>query len=56
MLVGYARVSTADQNMDLQREAFRKAGCQQVFEDQGVSGTELTRPGREQALAVLSGR
>jgi DNA invertase Pin-like site-specific DNA recombinase len=37
MLLGYARVSTQDQNLDLQREALTKAGCQKVFEDQ-ISG------------------
>ena len=37
MLLGYARFSTQDQNLDLQREALTKAGCQKVFEDQ-ISG------------------
>ena len=44
MLIGYARVSTQDQNLELQREALRQAGCQKVFEDQ-VSGTRAERPG-----------
>jgi DNA invertase Pin-like site-specific DNA recombinase len=34
MLLGYARVSTQDQNLDLRRQALTKAGCQKVFEDQ----------------------
>ncbi len=31
MLVGYARVSTLDQNLDLQRDALTKAGCERLF-------------------------
>ena len=49
MLIGYARVSTQDQNLDLPREALTKARCQKVFEDQ-ISGTlvvwKLDRLGR----------
>ena len=33
MLIGYARVSTRDQNLELQREALTKAGCNKVLED-----------------------
>jgi DNA invertase Pin-like site-specific DNA recombinase len=42
MLIGYARVSTQDQNLDLQCEALSKAGCKKVFEDK-VSGTRANR-------------
>ncbi len=49
MLVGYARVSTDDQNLDLQRDALNNAGCEQLFEDQ-LSGAKAERPGLQQAL------
>jgi len=53
MLIGYARVSTDDQNLDLQRDALNAAGCDQVFEDHGISGTTRTRPGLDSALGAL---
>jgi DNA invertase Pin-like site-specific DNA recombinase len=52
MLIGYARVSTQDQNLELQREALAKAGCQKVFEDQ-ISGTRADRPGLAMAKEML---
>ena len=53
MLVGYARVSTLDQNLDLQRDALTKAGCERLFEEKksGKAGTK--RPEFEAALAYL---
>src|SRR5919107_1281468 len=52
MLIGYARISTEDQNLDLQRDALETAGCEQIFTDR-VSGTKARRPGLEQALSHL---
>lgn len=53
MLVGYARVSTVDQNLDLQRDALARAGCERVFEEKksGKAGTK--RPAFDEALAYL---
>ena len=39
MLIGYARVSTHDQNLDLQQDALRKAGCEKFFVDE-LSGAK----------------
>jgi len=50
---GYARVSTCDQNLDLQLNALKKAGCQTVFQDDGVGGTSSKRDGLAMALAAL---
>ena len=52
MLIGYARVSTQDQHLDLQREALTKAGCEKIMEDQ-ISGARAERPGLAQALGDL---
>jgi DNA invertase Pin-like site-specific DNA recombinase len=41
--IGYARVSTDDQNLDLQRDALTKAGCQQIYEET-ASGKHSNRP------------
>lgn len=52
MLIGYARVSTQDQNLELQRGALVKAGCAKVFEDT-LSGTRAERPGLATALEMV---
>lgn len=52
MLVGYARVSTMDQNLDLQLAALNQAGCGKIYEDR-ISGTRADRPGLTLTLEVL---
>jgi len=53
MLIGYIRVSTIYQNLDLQRDALTRAGCERIFEvkKSGKAGTK--RPAFEAALAYL---
>lgn len=52
MRVGYARVSSDDQKLDLQLDALRKAGCKKIFEDR-KSGARAERPGLSKLLEVL---
>ena len=52
MLIGYARVSTDDQNLDLQKDALQAAGCDKIFEDK-ASGAAVHRPGLDNALSHL---
>jgi DNA invertase Pin-like site-specific DNA recombinase len=52
MLVGYARVSTEDQNLDLQRDALTHAGCERIFTDV-ASGAKDERTGLAEAIAFL---
>jgi DNA invertase Pin-like site-specific DNA recombinase len=49
MLVGYARVSTDDQELALQRDALAAAGCERIFTDT-MSGAKAERPGLAEAL------
>jgi DNA invertase Pin-like site-specific DNA recombinase len=51
MKIGYARISTDEQSLALQRDALTAAGCVEVFEDRGVSGVAKKRPGLDAALA-----
>mgnify|MGYP002215548573 CR=1 FL=1 len=41
MQIGYVRVSTNDQNTDLQRQALERAGCEQVFEEKMGNDSNL---------------
>lgn len=52
MLIGYARVSTQDQNLDLQTEALTKVGCKKIYNDK-ISGSRAERPGLTKALEML---
>lgn len=52
-LIGYARVSTGEQNLDLQRNALAAAGCERVYEDLGVSAIAKTRAGFDEAIASM---
>ena len=52
MLIGYARVSTHDQNLDLQRDALEAAGCERVIVDT-ISGAASARPGLVQVRDIL---
>lgn len=50
--IGYARVSTTDQNVDLQTKALKEAGCNKIYEDQ-LSGLRADRPVLQKALDQL---
>src|SRR5215203_2030655 len=52
MYVGYARVSTFDQHLDLQKDALTRAGCERIFTDTR-SGAKAERPGLAQALTFM---
>ena len=54
MYIGYSRVSTSDQNPDLQLDALKKEECHQIFSDT-ASGAKTDRPGLDEALAFLRG-
>lgn len=53
MRIGYARVSTEDQKLDLQTAALQRARCDRIFTDLGLSGQSMARPGLNAALKTL---
>jgi DNA invertase Pin-like site-specific DNA recombinase len=52
MFIGYARVSTQDQTLDLQKDALENIGCSKIFTDT-ASGAKAERPGLTEALAYV---
>lgn len=55
MRVGYARVSTHEQNLDLQLDELKRAVCEQIFTDK-ISGSVSERPGLEKVQNYLRKR
>jgi DNA invertase Pin-like site-specific DNA recombinase len=53
MKYGYARVSTEDQNADMQLKALKSAGCRTMFTDEGLSGATTKRPALARCLKTL---
>jgi len=52
MIVGYARVSRQDQNLDLQEDGLKKAGCEKIFSDK-LSGAKDAREGLDRVMDAL---
>jgi DNA invertase Pin-like site-specific DNA recombinase len=50
--IGYARVSSAGQNLDSQMDALQKAGCRKIFTDK-MTGSHMGRPGWDQLLEYV---
>ena len=51
MRIGYARVSAIEQNLDLQEDALKAAGCEKVYTDK-TSGTRAEQPGLERTQPI----
>lgn len=52
MKIGYARVSTSDQNLDLQQDALKQAGCERIIVDE-ITGSVAKRPGLDKVRELL---
>jgi DNA invertase Pin-like site-specific DNA recombinase len=53
MKIGYARVSTGEQNLGLQRDALEAAGCEIIYQDEGIIGIAIERDGLTQVLSAI---
>ena len=53
-MIGYARVSTSGQKLDMQIDALNRAGCTEIYSDHGASGARTDRPALQDALDALS--
>jgi DNA invertase Pin-like site-specific DNA recombinase len=52
MIIGYARVSTIEQNLDLQIDALKNFGCEKIYEDK-ITGTKKDRPKLAEMMTIL---
>ena len=52
MFVDYARVSTGEQNLSMQIDALKAAGCEEISPDE-MSGAKADRPGRQKLWNLL---
>lgn len=53
MIIGYARVSTDEQRLDMQLAALQESGCEKIFQDQGATGANMERQGLDAVLKAL---
>ena len=53
MKIGYAPISTEEQNFDLQRDSLKKAGCNTIITDKGVSGNSSKREVPDRAIQQI---
>lgn len=52
MIIGYARVSTSDQNLDMQLDALKKYGCERIYQEKRT-GTKIDRPELANLMMIL---